>query len=108
MRLLAVALVETGQLSDGAATVALAYHTDPGLASKPIPPQIFGSAERARDDVRRVSIYANRVKSGSAWLLVAVLMQAEGRESVARSMVQKARAAGLEAAVADRLLATLR
>jgi hypothetical protein len=108
MRLLALALVQTGQLSDAAAMMGMAYHSDASLPGKPLAPELFRTAERARDSVRRASVYANRVNSGSAWLLVAVLMQAEGREALASSMVEKARAAGLEADVADRMLAALR
>jgi hypothetical protein len=107
MRLLALALIDSGPLADGASTMALAYHTDPLLASRPLAPDIIPSLDRLREDVRRVSIYANRVRSSSAWLALAVLMQAEGRESTARPIVEKAKAAGLEPAVADRLLAAL-
>jgi hypothetical protein len=108
MRVLAVALAEMGQLSDASALMAMAYRTEPMLAGKPIDPGIFRTSVRAREDVRKASVYANRVKTASSWLLVAVLMQAEGRESVARPIVEKAKASGLESALAERLLAAMK
>jgi hypothetical protein len=107
LRLLAVALIDGGAFGDGAATMALAYHTEPLLGLRRLTPDVTGPTNDLREDVRRTSFYANRVKSSSAWLSLAVLMQAEGRDSTARSALQKARAAGLEPAVADRLEAAL-
>lgn len=107
LRMLGVALLENAQVSDGASSMALAYHSDPSLAAKPIPPELFMTEKRLRDDVRKASIYANRVRSSASWLAVAVLMQSEGRGDAARSMIEKAKAAGLEAPVADRLLQEL-
>lgn len=104
MRLLGVALIESGQLQEGASMVAMAYRTDPSLAARPLDSRLFRSREQLREAVRRASIFANRVNSASAWLTVAVLMQAEGRDATARSMIEKARKAGLEQAVAQRFL----
>lgn len=108
MRLLGLALVEAGEVQEGVSTISLAYHTDPALAASPIPAAVFVDAARAREDVRHASVYANRVNSGSAWLAVAVLMQAEGREVTARSMVERAKRAGLEPEIAETMLASLR
>ncbi|USN98781.1 MAG: hypothetical protein H6810_11550 [Phycisphaeraceae bacterium] len=45
--------------------------------------------------------HANKEKSASAWLLVSSLMAQEGRNEVALRMLERAREAGLDAAIAD-------
>ena len=108
MRGLATALIEQSEFRDGAAMMSLAYNTDPSLSTAPLGPGVYsGGAAELRDNVTRVSLYANRVKTPSAWLTLAVLMQAEGRTAVARSAIDKAEAAGLDRAVADRFRSSL-
>lgn len=105
-RMLGLALVAEGRVSDGASVVLMAYTRSPSLASDPAPGDVLG-LDRVRDMTQRVVGEANRSKSASSWLTAAVLAQAEGREPVARTMIGRARTAGLDAAVADRFQASL-
>lgn len=109
MRALGLALIDAGQTAEGVAMIAMAYRAEPLLADRAIAPNAFrdGAAGLARD-VAKVSIYANRVRADSAWLALAVLIQAQGRDNVARMMVERAKGAGLESGVADRLFSALR
>jgi hypothetical protein len=107
MRALGVALIDNGQTTEGVAMVAMAYKSEPLLADRPVSRDLFRGDALARD-LARASIYANRSRSSSGWLTVAVYMQAQGRDDLARTMVERARAAGLETAVVDRLTAALR
>ena len=96
MRLLAVALLGSRRAADASAAMRLAYAIDPVLAARPLD---FGAAKlpatAPRDLVRLASTFANRAGTGSGWLLVAVLMQADGRVELADKMLDKAIAAGL-------------
>ena len=107
-RVLALALLEKGRLDDGVATLRQAYRTDPGLANDPIDREELGYSESGlRTLVTRAVTYANRVDSGSAWLTVAALMQAEGRTEQARNSLEKARRNGLEADLLGAMKAAL-
>ncbi|MBX3406433.1 MAG: tetratricopeptide repeat protein [Phycisphaeraceae bacterium] len=109
MRSLALALMEDRRLDESVAVLAMAYQKSPRLARTPIDPALIA------DDVaslrRRVNSavgYANRVRSGSAWLLAAVLVQAEGRDAVALSMIDRGRDVGLSEEVAAEMTAVLK
>ncbi len=108
MRALGLALMENSQVTEGVAMISMAYSAEPLLADHPIPHEVFhdGAAGLARN-ISRASVYANRVKSASGWLAVAVLMQAQGRDELAKTMVERARGAGLQVSVADRLSSAL-
>ncbi len=104
MRSLALALLAGRQPSQAAAVMALAYQKDPSLARRPIDPgQVKNDLSGMRTLVQSAVRYANKVDSGSAWLTVAVLIQGEGRVAVAKKMVLRAKAHGLDAKVADEL-----
>ncbi|GJM18373.1 MAG: hypothetical protein DHS20C14_05860 [Phycisphaeraceae bacterium] len=101
VRGLGVALVAVGRGEDAAATIRYAYVTDPALAGEPLGAWIAGDDAR---DLRRLVTdavkHANRNDSASAWLTVAVLMQAEGRLAVALKMLDRAEERGLDLEVA--------
>jgi hypothetical protein len=102
MRGLALALLEASQFSDAAAMMSLAYHTDPGLVNRPVPEDVYaGGARELRDNLNRASVYANRVQTPSAWLMLAVLMQAEDRPIPARTVIDRAAAAGLDREIVE-------
>lgn len=104
MRLLGLALIDAGDPKEGVAVMGLAYHKDLSLCEKPISSGLFGSrGSDVRRNVNRVSAFAQSSGSASAWLTMAVLVQAEGRAAVAHKLLDKARAAGLDRAIADRL-----
>ncbi|MDI1289317.1 MAG: hypothetical protein PSX37_05105 [bacterium] len=95
MRQLAVAFVATRQMDDAAAMMRMAYRVDPGLAPYVINRRELGlTPGELRTFVNRSVEYANDIQSGSSWLLVASLMQAEGRNDVAKEMLERSRKAG--------------
>lgn len=108
MRALGLSLLDMAQVKEAAALIGMAYATNPALADEPVPQMSFGgNPANLRENLRRASIYANQSKSASAWLTVAVLMQAEGRGANARIMIQRAKEAGLDPALATRLQSAL-
>ena len=107
MRGLALALLADSRFKEGVAMMAMAYRTDPPLADEAIDAKLFESEKDLRGQVRRCVIHANRTGLASAWLTVAVLMQAEDRDERALKMLQRARDAGLDTVVADNLVRAL-
>lgn len=107
LRGLGLSLIEAGQVGDGVAVIGMAYRSDSTLAASVVHPETFGRTAKLRSNLNRVSGYANREKSASAWLALAVLMQAEGRNERAAAMVQRAGAAGLEPQVVNEMNAAL-
>ncbi|MCL4741339.1 MAG: hypothetical protein KJZ54_03970 [Phycisphaerales bacterium] len=106
MRLLGLALIESGDPAQGAAVLALAYRTDPTLAGNTTDLDLFaGRAGRARGMIDRSMHYAARANSASGWLAATVLLHADGRSAAARRVLERAREAGLESEVYDRLSA---
>jgi|GEM_PF-2918706 len=108
-RVLAIALLEQNRFDDAVASMRQAYRADPNLANEPIDAAELGYSERSlRSLVTRTVTFANRVDSGSAWLTVAALMQAEGRAEQARTTLEKASKQGLEPEVLGAMKAALR
>jgi tetratricopeptide (TPR) repeat protein len=108
-RALGLALLELGQTTEGVAVIATAYKAEPLLAGSPVPPDVYRDGDEGmRRNLQKVSIYANRVKSPEAWLTIVVLMQAQGRNDLARSMLDRALGAGLDRGVFDRMSEALR
>lgn len=106
MRLLGIALVESGDPAQGAAVLALAYRTSPSLASDTTGLDLFaGRAGRVRSMIDRSMHYASRANSASGWLAATVLLHADGRAAAARRVLERAREAGLDTEVYDRLSA---
>lgn len=95
MRMLGMALIDTGRVQEGVAMIALAHERDPNLAYSSIPGDVFGTSVDLRRNLNRVSVYANRVNTPSAWLVLSVLMHAEGRTRPAAAMLDRAEQAGL-------------
>jgi hypothetical protein len=108
VRYLAVALLETKKFDDASALMRQAYRGEPALAGEPIPAADLGIGEtELRRLVSSTVLYAHRVNSASSWLTVAVLMQAEGREKVAGTMLERAQKQGLEQIILDPLKGAL-
>jgi Tfp pilus assembly protein PilF len=104
MRWLSVALLSARNPDDAAAMMRMAYSTDIGLAGEPLNRFELGlNQTELRDLVVRASIYANAHDTGSSWLLLGVLMQAEGRVNLAGEQFDKAAAAGCDPAIIERL-----
>lgn len=105
---LAVALAGANRLDDAAAMVRLAYGKDPTLASRPINRRLAVPSKELRKIVVRAVRFAHDRDSASAWLLVAVLMQAEDRDPVGLRMIERASARGLSSDISDAMTASLR
>jgi|GEM_PF-4676251 len=103
-RELAVALLESGRFLDASAMMGYIYDRVPGLANEPLQESLWGySPLRLRQSVTDAVRYANRSPSGNAWLMVAVLMQAQGKDDAALRMVERATDQGLSPSIADRM-----
>lgn len=97
MRLLAIALFQSGDLDDGAAVLRQAYRMSPDLADEAWSPTESGvSNQRVREMLSEVVQYAHKVNTASAWLSVASIMQAEERTGLAKQMLERAVHAGLD------------
>lgn len=112
MRLLAVAYLDDKQFAQAAAMMAMAYEKEPTLARTPMDREVLSRSGQSDADGLRQRVlsavpYANRVDTASAWVLVATLMQAEGREDVARANIAKAKAKGLSLRVSGEFDAAL-
>lgn len=96
MRSLALALVSSGKVDQACAMMLMAYEKSPTMASLAIDPdRIAGTVLDYRKLITDTVTYAHKVKSASAWLTATALTQGEGRLEVAKSMLGRAKAAGL-------------
>jgi hypothetical protein len=94
---LSLALLDAGEIADGMALLHLVYSTDPQFAAtsfRDIAPA--WPTARIRAAVRRSVDQANRSGSASAWMTVALLMEAEGRVALASQMIERAASNGLD------------
>ena len=108
LRYLALAYIDDRKLDEAVAMMAMAYERMPQLAARPLPSSdVPGGDAQMRRRVNAISGYANRTKTGSAWLTLAVLIQSEGRESAARPIVDRAARAGLNPRVAAEMTAAM-
>jgi hypothetical protein len=108
MRMLAVAMLEAKHFDDAVAMLRQAYRTEPQLSLDPIDAGQLGmDGTELRRQVSSAVLFAHRANSGSAWLTVAVLMQAEGRAQLAASMLTRAEKQGLEAEILTSMKAAL-
>lgn len=100
VRELGLAMFRLGDRGDGIAMVSYAYSMDPELAYDAVPASLFEDSSRLiRDAVIDAVGWGHRNPSASAWLTVAVLMQAEGRDGPGLRMIERAREFGLDPVV---------
>lgn len=108
-RVLALALIEAEKLDDAAAVMRSAYRLDPALGRERIDATALGvDTKRLRTMVTSMVAHGHKAQSASAWLTVAALMQAEGRDALAAKMLGRAEKLGLERDVSDSLGAALK
>lgn len=108
LRLLALVLADDRRAVDAAAVLRAAYLKAPALAESPIDRAGLGLTDnRLAEMVNRAVQEAQRGKNASGWLLVTVLMQAQGRGELALKQLKKAQELGLEPTVADPLARVL-
>jgi hypothetical protein len=97
LRLLGLALIVNEQSTEAAAVMTFAYERDRSMAHRPLSAgNVDGGRRSLRDAVRTAVASANEQNTASTWLLVTVLMQAEGRADRAAVMLDRARKAGLD------------
>jgi len=107
-RLLGLALLRSGKLADGIARMYEAYTLDPSLAAEPIDPDwLKDGAGALRDMSQRVVAVANKSKDADASVVAAALFQGQGKNDVARRMMDRAREKGLKGTLADEFEASL-
>ncbi len=107
-RRLAMCLIEGKEIDTGLAMLRDMYMIDPTLAERPYDGPAAGqNLNRLREIVTKITPYAHKVKSPSAWLGVVIAMQAEGRNAPALKILARAKDAGLERSVVDRFAAVL-
>lgn len=108
MRCLAIALLANGDPDQGVAMMSMAYRTSVALVDQPVADEmLFKSDADLRKAVVKAVNFANKIKSASSWLTVAVLMQAEGRKEHAGRMVDRASDLGLDAALVKKFKTAL-
>jgi tetratricopeptide (TPR) repeat protein len=108
-RILAIMLTEQKNTSEAVRVVIDAYKRDPSLARQPIDAaELNIGSGRLRDITNEAERYAAKLRTGSSYLTVAMLMQAEGRHEDALAMVARASDAGLDQGIASTLEAALR
>lgn len=99
-RLLALARAGERDFADAADQIHQVYAADPDIAVYPLDGDaLFDSPLELRRLVVGAVRHAQRSGTARAWLLVAVLMQAEGRDDVAFKMLGRADAQGLDASI---------
>lgn len=107
-RLLGIIYIDQGHAPEGAGWVYDAYNADPSLTSKPFDAAAAGvTVDQMKAMQRAVLDYATQANSPSSWLTVIALLQAEGKNELAKSTVTKAVEAGLPALIVDPLRAAL-
>jgi hypothetical protein len=107
-RQLAMVLIENKDIDTGVALLRDLYVKDPTLADRPyLGTPVGQDAGRLRDMTAKLVSRAHKLKSPSAWLGVVLVMQAEGRKSLAFKMLDRAKDAGIERAVSDHLTVAL-
>ena len=96
-RLRAVALVGVGRVEEAAEAMLDAFLLDPTLASEALDGATLAPTSRDFRNLLNATVdAANRADRAEHWLLVAVLMQAEGRDEAAAKMLARARDLGLD------------
>ncbi len=74
----------------------------PRLARRPFAAADFGISEHQLGDVFASSVsFGHRAKTGSSWLMAAMLAQSEGKLTLARKLIDRGVENGLERDIAD-------
>lgn len=98
-RRMALTILLHGQAEAAENAMLEAYRLDPALAANPVDRDNLPGD--LRDLVIKAVNRANKTGTPQSWLLVGVLMQGQGRGDNAARMLARARAAGLDGAIAD-------
>ena len=97
-RLLGIAYAAAGQYEQAGEQFAEAFETDASLRTIPLRgDDLFNRTLELNSIVSRAVGHAHRNPSYESWFTVAVLMQAQGRNDLANTMIQRAEAARTDA-----------
>ena len=108
LREFALVMFDAERPEEGFAAMRKAYRDDPELAARPMNLRGYGfDGPRIRRMMGKISPAANRIKSSSGWLALAVVLQGQGKDRAARRMLDKAEALGLDAEIVTALRAKL-
>jgi hypothetical protein len=109
LRTLAIIMLDDKRFDDSFALMRQAYRTDASLAEQPIDTRKLNlTPTKLRELVVTASVPANKAKSASGWLTIAVLMQGQKRDDLAQNMLQRAGDQGLEMKIIDSFRANLK
>jgi hypothetical protein len=109
MRDLAIAQLAAKKPRDAAETLAKAYKADPLLSKEPLDPKALGLSTAALNSlVNNASAMAHSLKTPEAWLLSAVLYQAQDAKPQALIAIDSARRAGLDPDLCDWMVTSLK
>jgi len=109
LRTLSIIMLDDKRFDDSFALMRQAYRTDVALADQPIDTRKLNlSTSKLRELVAAASVPANKTKSASAWLTIAVLMQGQKRDDLAHTMLKRAGDQGLEMRILDSFRANLK
>lgn len=93
-RLLGIAYAAAKQFDQAGTQLTEAYEADPNLRTLPIRgDDLFPSGLELNSIVSRAVGHAHRHPSYNSWFTVAVLMQAQGKNDLANTMIERAEAA---------------
>jgi hypothetical protein len=101
-RLLGFVLLAAGHADAASAVVRDVYRQDPDISTRALNLEPFGVTQRHLSETFAASVtFANRAKTGSSWLVAAMLAQSQGRWALSRTLVDRGVAAGLDRDIAD-------
>lgn len=102
LREFGLVMLEADRVDEGFAAMRKAYRDRPELVGQPLNLAALGfDGARTRTLMGVVSPQANQLKTASAWLTLAVLLQAQEKDGAALRMIKKADEVGLDQSIAD-------
>lgn len=111
LRALGLSLIGQREQAEGVALIVMAYELDPTLAYRSASVEL-GRDRAGQDSLQRITAnarsYAQQQGTSSAWLALAVAIQAQDKAAAAKMILKRAEDNGLEARIADELRKALR
>lgn len=102
MRLLAVMMLDDGHDVDAASLMLSAYRKDPSLANSSLDPSVYQVSHTRWTQLRNTALEsAQRSRTDGSWLLASVMLQSDNQKDLARDMLDRSRAAGLDTSVSQ-------
>lgn len=102
MRLLAVMMLDDGHDADAALLMLSAYRKAPSLAGSSLDPSVYQVSGARWTQLRNTALEsAQRSRTDGAWLLASVMLQSDNQKDLARDMLDRSRASGLDNTVSQ-------